>query len=125
MQRISEGARRGSGVALIVVVALLLVACDSIHDSKDFERHRYSQLSEPRDRDDVLYFDVKFDVNYPEDNEVAEGVRMDWLAAWLEQRKMCTDGFEIESQRPFDPMEYNPGQYDRRYVVKCKIVATG
>ncbi len=62
-------------------------------------------------------------MNYPEDNPVAEEVRMEWLQAWLEQRKMCADGYDIESQRPLDPMEYNPGQYDRRYVVKCKLAA--
>lgn len=110
-------------VAGLIVSAVLLTACDSIHESKDFERHRYSQLSEPRDRDDVLYFDVKFDANYPADNSVAEDIRMDWLEAWLQQRKICADGYEIESQRPLDPMEYNPGQYDRRYVVRCKLVA--
>lgn len=109
--------------ALLTALASLLTACDGIHQSRDFERHRYSQLSEPRDRDDVVYFDVKFDVNYPEDNPVAEEVRMEWLQAWLEQRKMCADGYDIESQRPLDPMEYNPGQYDRRYVVKCKLAA--
>ena len=114
-----------SGGILVSVLAMvgLLSACDSIHESKDFERHRYSQLSEPRDRDDVLYFDVKFDANYPEDNTVAEDIRMEWLEAWLKQWKMCDDGYEIDSKRAFDPMEYNPGQYDRRYIVKCRVVA--
>jgi hypothetical protein len=114
---------RGLGLIVVLATAVSLSACDSIHESKDFERHKYSQLSEPRERDDVLYFDVKFDANYPEENDVAEEVRMEWLEAWLKQRNMCDDGYEIESKRPFDAMEYNPAQYDRRYVVQCKVVA--
>lgn len=115
--------RNGLVAAALFVAAWLPAGCDSIHESQDFERHRYSQLSEPRDRDDVLYFDVRFDVNYPEGNPVAEGIRMEWLEAWLKQRKACPDGYEIESSRPFDPMEYNPGRYDRRYIVRCRLVA--
>lgn len=123
MRKASSPKNRRRHLALLVAGIGLLVGCDAIHESKDFERHRYSQLSEPRDRDDVLYFDVKFDVNYPEDNPVAERIRMDWLESWLNQRKACVDGYEIDSGRPFDPMEYNPGQYDRRYVVRCKLGA--
>ena len=123
--------RRASATFLaamaMAAAVLALTACDSIHESKDFERHRYSQLSEPRagDQEDVLYFDVKFDANYPADSDVAEDLRMEWLEEWLAQRKMCPDGFEIDSRRPFDPMEYNPGQYDRRYVVRCRLMAKG
>jgi len=98
-----------------------LAGCESIHKSKDFERHRYSQLSEPYDRNDVIYFDVKFDVNYPDENPAAEKVRMEWLQAWLDQVKMCGDGYEIDKRRPFDMMENNPARYDMRYEVKCKI----
>ncbi|MBT8444935.1 MAG: hypothetical protein HKN81_04745 [Gammaproteobacteria bacterium] len=122
MRRVRNRLVRGLGIVFVLATAALLSACDSIHESKDFERHRYSQLSEPRDRDDVLYFDVKFDANYPEDNDVAEEIRMEWLEAWLKQRKMCNDGYGIDSKRPFDAMEYNPGQYDRRYIVECKVV---
>ena len=116
--------RRRYGWRVMLLVAVAFVAgCESIHESEDYKRHRYSQLSEPFDRDDVLYFDVKIDVNYPGDDPVAEEIRMDWLTAWLDQRNMCADGFRIASQRPYDVMEYNPGQYDRRYEVKCKVVA--
>jgi len=120
--------RRVARVAApIAVAAFTLAACDSLHESKDFERHRYSQIVEPRgDADaDAIYFDVRFDANYPQDNAVAEEIRMEWLAAWLKQRNMCGNGFEIESQRPLDWTDYNPGQYDMRYVVKCKVVAAG
>ncbi|MFW2403962.1 MAG: hypothetical protein ACN4GT_04280 [Gammaproteobacteria bacterium] len=123
MRQVRNRFFRFLSLIIILTAAGLLTACDSIHESKDFERHKYSQLSEPRERDDVLFFDVKFDANYPEQNDVAEEVRMEWLEAWLKQWKMCGDGYEIESRRPFDSMEYNPGQYDRRYVVACKVVA--
>jgi hypothetical protein len=125
MRRHGNGRCSGRRTILVAVLAGLAASCADIHESQDFERHRYSQLGEPRDRDDVLYFDVRFDVNYPEDNPVAETVRMQWLEAWLAQRKACTDGFEIDSARAFDPMEYNPGQYDRRYVVRCRVDAGG
>lgn len=112
----------GLGTVLVLAAAGLLTACDSIHESPDYERHRYSQLSEPSDRDDVLYFDVKVDVNFPEDNPVAEDKRMAWLEAWLAQRNMCADGFEIANRREFDSMEYNPGRYNLRYEVTCKVL---
>jgi hypothetical protein len=108
---------------LLSTAIVLMAGCQSIHESEDFKRHRYSQLSEPSDRNDVLYFDVQFDVNYPSDDPVAEEIRMSWLTAWLDARNMCADGHRIADQRPFDTMEYNPGQYDRRYEVKCKVVA--
>jgi hypothetical protein len=108
---------------LLGAIIVLAAGCQSIHESEDFKRHRYSQLSEPSDRNDVLYFDVQFDVNYPSDDPVAEEIRMSWLTAWLDARNMCADGHRIADQRPFDTMEYNPGQYDRRYEVKCKVVA--
>jgi len=102
----------------------VLPGCESIHKSKDFERHRYSQLSEPFDRNDIIYFDVKFDANYPDENPAAEKIRMEWLQAWLDQRKMCGDGYVIDKRRAFDMMENNPARYDVRYEVKCKVVAT-
>jgi len=118
----SSGLNHGWRILLGAVI-VLVAGCQSIHESEDYQRHRYSQLSEPRERDDVLYFDVKIDVNYPSDDPVAEEIRMGWLTAWLDARNMCADGFRIADQRPFDSMEYNPAQYDRRYEVKCKVVA--
>ena len=115
----------GWRLGLIGMVLATLTGCESITESKDFERHRYSQLSEPYDRDDVLYFDVKFDPNYPGDDPVAEGIRMEWLEAWLAQRNMCDNGYKIEKRRPFDAMEDNPARYSMRYEVSCKVVATG
>jgi len=106
--------------AAITLAAALTAGCAGMHESKDFERHRYSQLSEPRDgKGDALYFDVMIDAKYPGDDPVAEDIRMTWLEAWLEVRKMCPDGYRIDDKRDFDPMEYNPARYDTRYVIKC------
>lgn len=119
-----HGCRAGWRAAFVCGAVTVLAGCQGMHESKDFERHRYSQLSEPYDRNDVIYFDVKFDANYPDENPAAEEIRMEWLQAWLDQRKMCGDGYVIDKRRPFDMMENNPARYDMRYEVKCKVVAT-
>ncbi len=102
------------------LMVVLISSCASLHESPDFVRHRHSQLIEPYDRNDVVYFDVMFDPNYPDDDPVAEAKRMEWLSAWLEQLHMCPDGYEIVKRRPFDMLENNPARYDMRYEVKCK-----
>jgi len=104
----------------VALLATGLVACESIHESPDFDRHRYSQLTEPFERNDVVYFDVTFDPNYPDGDSAAEAKRMEWLSAWLNQRKMCLDGYEILQRRPFELLENNPARHDIRYEVKCK-----
>jgi len=105
----------------IVLLATVLVACESMHESPAFERHRYSQLTEPFERNDVIFFDVTFDPNFPDGDPAAEAKRMEWLTGWLNQRKMCLDGYEILKRRPFDMLENNPARHDIRYEVKCKI----
>jgi hypothetical protein len=100
-------------------LAMLAGGCESIHESADYQRHRYSQVIEPYDRNDVMYFDVTFSAEYPDDDEAAEQVRMEWLEGWLEQRKMCDTGFEIVDRRDFDMMEDNPARHDMRYEFKC------
>jgi len=108
-------------IGVSMLLAALLAGCASFQESPDYVRHRYSQLSEPFDRSDVLYFDVMFDPNYPDDDPAAEAKRMEWLSDWLEQRKMCPDGYEIQKRRPFDMLEHNPARYDIRYEIKCRI----
>ncbi len=118
-QAVISGCNTGSTWA-IVLLATMLVGCAGMHESPDFERHRFSQLSEPFERTGILHFDVTFGPNYPDDDAVAEAKRMEWLASWLEQRKMCLDGYEILQRRPFGMLEHNPARYDLRYEVKCK-----
>jgi hypothetical protein len=107
--------------AALLLIVMLLSACADVHKSADFERHRYSQLVVPYDRNDVMYFDVTFNAEFPDD-EVAEATRMEWLTAWLTQRSMCAESFEIVDRRPFDTMESNPAHHDIRYEVKCGAV---
>ena len=99
--------------------------CANVHESKDYERHRYSQIVTPFDRNDVVFVDVKFDPRYPDNNAAAEQQRMQWIAAWLEARQLCGDGFEIAQRRPFGDMENNPARYDIRYEVKCTSATGG
>jgi len=105
------------GVALILTI-VLVTGCADIHKSADYERHRYSQFVVPYERNDVMYFDVTLNVEFPDD-EAGEAKRMEWLRAWLEQRNMCADNYEVVKRRPFEPMENNPAHYDLRYEVKC------
>jgi hypothetical protein len=105
---------------LILFCGLVLCSCASIHESADFERHRYSQVTEPLERDDVIYFDVTFSPQFPDDDAEAEATRMEWLEGWLEQQKICGDkGYEIVTRRSFEMMEYNPAHHDIRYEFKC------
>ena len=105
---------------LIISGGLILCSCASINNSPDFARHRYSQVMEPYDRNDVVYFDVTFSPQYPDDDAAAEATRMEWLEGWLEQRKMCGDnGYEIVTRRQFEMMEDNPAHHDIRYEFKC------
>ena len=111
---------------LLFLLPLLLAGCGkSIHDSKDFYRHSLSQLSTPREGGDFLWFDVKLTAEYPDKNENAEAKRMEWLTDWLEVRKLCANGYEILERRPFEFLEHNPGQYDLRYKVQCKVPPPG
>jgi hypothetical protein len=103
-----------------ILVAALVGACASIHDSPDYERHRYSQVIEPYERDDVMYFDVILSAQFPDSDAAAEQVRMGWLEGWLEQGSMCPDGYEIVARREFEMLEYNPAHSDIRYEFKCK-----
>jgi len=109
---------------LVPVCAVLLVlsGCSkSIHDSKDYYRHSLSQLSDPQEGGDYVWFDVKLTPEYPKSNENAEAKRMEWLEDWLEVRKLCANGYEIMERREFGFLEHNPGRYDLRYKVQCTV----
>ena len=111
-------------VAVACVVLMMLAGCSkSIHDSKDFARHSMSQLSEPREGGGFVWFDVKLTPEYPDNNEIAEDKRMEWLESWLEVRKLCANGYEVLERREFGFLEHNPGRYDLRYKIQCVVVA--
>jgi hypothetical protein len=103
-----------------IIPALLVTACAGMHESPDFERHRYSQIVVPYDHPDLMYFDVATNAQYPAADPAAEATRMEWLAAWLKQRGMCYESFEVVQRRPFEFLEQNPGRYQLRYEVRCK-----
>lgn len=105
--------------AAYLLAAMLLTSCAAMHQSADFERHRFSQIEVPRDRNDVFYFDVTLTALYPDEDPVAEQTRMEWLDAWMKQRRLCTAGYEIAERRPFGTFENNPARHDLRYEVVC------
>ena len=107
---------------VLLVAGMALAGCtQSIHDSPDFYRHSLSQLSQPMEGGDFLWYDVKLTPEYPDDSEEAEAQRMDWLEKWLASRKMCGSGYKIVERREFEFLEHNPGQYDLRYKVRCAV----
>ena len=103
------------------LLATLIGACTDVLDkSADFDRHRYSQLEQPHDHPDRIYFDVQFSADFPEDNSAADAQRMLWLETWLAQQRLCPNGFEVVSRRPFDYLEDNPAGYQQRWEVRCR-----
>ena len=104
---------------------LLLSGCATVHQSEDFARHTYSQLSSPLDQGDYFWFDVETTPELPDQSEAAEARRMEWLGTWLVTRKLCAAGYEIDERRSFEFLEHNPARYDLRYKVRCKVPPQG
>ena len=92
-----------------------------MHESKDFERVTYSQISLPLSGGNYYWFDVKLSAEFPDENAAAEQQRMLWLAGWLERRGLCPAGHDILERRPFEFLEHNPARYDLRYKIQCKV----
>lgn len=115
--------RQISGHAVLSVAALvaLLAGCaaDVLDKSADFDRHRYSQLAQPFDHPDKIYFDVIFSADFPADDPAAEAARMAWLGSWLEQRHLCASGHEVTLRRPFEYLEDNPAGFQQRWEIRC------
>jgi hypothetical protein len=98
-----------------------LAGCASPLDkSADFDRHRHSQLIQPVSRPGVIYFDVRFNPDFPADEPFADTARERWLATWLEIRGLCPAGYEVSRRRPFDYLEDNPRGYDQRWEIACR-----
>jgi hypothetical protein len=107
--------------APVLLLPLWLAACGTAPGlSPDFERHRLSQVTQPRaGAPDVFFFDVRYASEYPAEGAAAEAVRREWLRAWVKQRALCPGGHEVVRVREFDFLEDNPARYDRRYEVRC------
>jgi hypothetical protein len=108
-------------VVFLLGLAAAIAGCETVHESPDFVRHNNSRLTEP-DNVDVLYFDVYTSSEYPADHPDAERVRMNWLEGWLSKANLCSSGYDIVLRREFGFLEDNPGRYDLRYEVQCKVV---
>ena len=102
------------------LAVLCLNACTAFVDPTDFNRHRYSDITIPRDRTDLFYFDVTTGAEFPAEDPEAEAERMKWLGGWMRQRQMCPSGHEVLKKRPFEFIEDNPARRDVRYEVRCK-----
>ena len=104
----------------IIALAVLVTGCAGTLDkSEDFDRHRYSELIQPRDRPDRIYFDVNFSADFPADDPAADATRMAWLQGWLEVRHLCPAGHEVAVRRPFEYLEDNPAGYQQRWEIRC------
>jgi len=107
----------------VLALAVLLAGCtETLSKSADFDRHRYSELVQPRDHPDRIYFDVIFSSDFPADEPAADKARMVWLRGWLEQRHLCPAGQEVVARRPFGFYEDNPGGYQQRWEIRCLTV---
>jgi hypothetical protein len=113
----------------ILVTSVVLAGCAAgfvggcaaaLDKSVDFDRHRYSQLVQPFDRPNEIYFDVIFGADFPADDPVADQSRAAWLDAWLQQRHLCPAGYEVLNRRPFDYLEDNPAGYQQRWEIRCQ-----
>jgi len=108
-----------------LAVVLMLSSCTAMAPSTDYDRHRLSEITLPRDRGDLFYFDVAVDSSFPADDAQAEATRMRWLDEWLGLRRICPDGHEVLGRRAFGFLEDNPAHRDLRYEVRCRPPAAG
>ena len=103
------------------LVMALLTACESLHESPDYERHTMSRLVVSEDSD-VIVFEASISPTYPENSPAAEEQRMQWLESWLLVRKLCPQGYEVLERRPFKMLEDNPANHELRYEVRCTYI---
>lgn len=106
---------------LLLVSAGVFSGCSQMHESPDYERHTNSRISQPLDGGDYYWYDVKVTPAMPLDSEAAETKRQLWLQTWLQQRRLCPAGYEVDERREFEFLEHNPAQMDIRYKVRCVV----
>ena len=108
----------------ILVLVVLVAGCSGTPTrSPDFDRHRYSELVQPRDHPDRIYFDVIFSPDFPADDPAADAARMEWLQGWLKLRHLCPTGHDVVVRRPFDFLEDNPGRFAQRWEIRCRAAS--
>lgn len=105
----------------LLMVMLLAGAggCAAVEDKADYHRHTMSDLREDWRRPGILLFEASSSSLYPADSEAAEGIRMEWLAAWMKRLGFCPAGWEVLSRAEIDPGEVHARRHDLRYELKC------
>jgi len=106
-------------VLVTLAVLTMFTGCAAMHESKDYVRHTNSALVKARDGSNSLQFQARAGADFPEDDPEAEALRITWLEGWLEQRKVCPNGYRIDKRRPFGFTEHNPAQFDLVYEIEC------
>jgi hypothetical protein len=71
------------------------------------------------DSDGTIVFEASISPDYPLDSAVAEAERENWMAQWLERKRMCVNGFEVIDRTPIGSAADNPYQHDLRYRLRC------
>jgi hypothetical protein len=114
-----EQARCLSMVAAVLLAATLAGCALEEKSRADFERHNQSILRDSYSDPGVLVFEAKAGSAMPADSTSAEATRMQWLDAWLAQRRLCPAGHEIISRQVIAPGEPNFHDMNLRYLVRC------
>lgn len=113
-------APRKSLFCLAFALAAVLAGCVMEERSRgDFERHNQSILRDSYAEPGMLVFEAKAGAAFPADSQSAEDLRMQWLDAWLAQRKLCPNGHEVISREPIGAGEPNFHDMDLRYRIRC------
>ncbi len=103
-----------------LALAAVLAGCALEEKSRgDFERHNQSILRDSYAEPGMLVFEAKAGAAFPADSKSAEALRMQWLDAWLVQRKLCPNGHEVQSRELIGVGEPNFHDMDLRYLIRC------
>jgi len=103
-----------------LALAALFAGCALEEKSRgDFERHNQSILRDSYAEPGMLVFEAKAGAAFPADSQSAEALRMQWLDAWLVQRKLCPNGHEVQSRELIGVGEPNFHDMDLRYLIRC------
>jgi hypothetical protein len=108
-------------VALLFCVAWLLASCADFnpHESQDLDRHDYSNIRVSPQDNSILIYEVMLTAKYPDGDEQAEQIRMQWLETWLRLRQLCPESYKVLSRRRYQPSDLNLYHMDLRYEVTC------
>ncbi len=104
----------------VLALTALSAGCAIEEKSRgDFERHNQSILRDSYTEPGMLMFEAKAGAAFPADSQSAEALRMQWLDAWLVQRKLCPYGREVVSRELIGVGEPNFHDMDLRYRIRC------